>query len=188
MVSGVGDGQLIVERFGAFLGKHSERVRVSVKGEIVEERPLYGLEHVYILSGGVSLSSDLIRECAERGIMLTFLSGTGEPYAQVVSPDLTGTVRTRREQLLAYLDGRGVAAARAFASGKMHNQAALLKYMAKYRKGRSPDLYERARLEAEEVYEGRRQKLRNILQGQARRLAAFLRREAATYQPFVGRW
>jgi CRISPR-associated protein Cas1 len=137
--------ELIVEQYGAFIGKHSERVRVSVKGQVVEERPLYGLDHLLVLSGGVSLSSDLVRACAQRGIDITFLSGTGVPYARLISPVLTGTVRTRREQLLAYLDARGVALGKAFAIGKLANQANLLRYLAKNRRQTAPEVYEQAR-------------------------------------------
>lgn len=137
--------QLIVEKYGAFVGKHSERVRVYLKGELIEERPLHGLEHLLILSGGVSLSSDLIRECAERGIPISFISRSGKPYAKVISPELTGTIKTRRGQLMAYLDGRGVSLAKAFAMGKVSNQGVLLKYMAKYRKAVDAGLYERVR-------------------------------------------
>lgn len=136
---------LIVDQFGSFLGKHSERLRVSLKGEIVEERPFHGLEHLLITGGGVSLSSDLIRECAQRGIPISFLSRSGKPYAKLISADMVGTVRTRREQLMAYLDGRGVHLGKAFVVGKLKNQAVLLKYMAKYRKATDPELFERVR-------------------------------------------
>ncbi|MCL5076346.1 MAG: CRISPR-associated endonuclease Cas1 [Chloroflexi bacterium] len=137
--------QLIIEKYGAFVGKHSERVRVYLKGEIVEERPFHGLEHLLILSGGVSLSSDLVRECAERGIPISFISRDGKPYAKIISPELTGTIKTRREQLMAYLDSRGVMLAKSFAVGKVSNQSVLLKYMAKYRKVTDAELYEKVR-------------------------------------------
>jgi CRISP-associated protein Cas1 len=103
--------ELIVDRQGAFLGRHSERVQVRIKGEVVEERPLIEVEQVLVASRGVSLSSDLVRDCAERGIPISFLSWSGEAYARLIAPGLTGTIRTRREQLLAYTDGRGVALA-----------------------------------------------------------------------------
>ena len=106
--------ELIVEQFGAFIGKHSERLRIALKGETIVERPFFGLEHLLILSGGVSLSSDAIRECAERGIQISFLSRSGQPYARLVAPGLIGTIKTRREQLMAFLDERGVALGKAF--------------------------------------------------------------------------
>lgn len=139
------DDCLVVEQYGAFLGRHSERLRVTVKGELVAERPLLGLEHVLVLAGGVSLSADAIRACAERGIQIAFLSRSGAPYARLVAPELTGTVQTRRQQLLAYQDGRGVRLAKAFAVGKLQNQATLLKYMAKCRQSTDPAAYEMAR-------------------------------------------
>jgi CRISP-associated protein Cas1 len=144
--------ELTVERPGAYVGRRSERVRVSLKGETLEERPLYGLEGLVIASNGVSLSSDLVRECAERGIPIHFLSRSGTPYARLLAPGLTGTVRTRREQLLAGGDGRGVALAKAFATGKLHNQANLLRYLAKNRRAEA-DLYRDVRDAAFRVQE-----------------------------------
>jgi CRISPR-associated protein Cas1 len=137
--------ELIVDKFGAFIGKHSERLRVSVKGELIEERPLFDVDHVLVVSGGVSLSSDAVRECAERGIDISFLSSGGAPYARLIAPTLGGTVLTRRQQLLAYEDGRGVELAKAFAAGKLANQANLLRYMVKNRRLSSPEAFERVR-------------------------------------------
>ncbi len=139
------DGELLVNEFGSFLGLHSERLQLSRKGQTLLEAPLMKLSHVLILSAGVSLSSNLIRECCLRGVPITFLDSRGEPYATLLSPDLTGTVRTRREQLLAYGDERGLHLARAFARGKLGNQINLLRYSAKYRRARDPELFERVR-------------------------------------------
>jgi CRISPR-associated protein Cas1 len=127
------EGCLLVDGFGSFVGKKGERLRILVRGEVVAERALLGLEHVLVLANGVGLSTDAIRACAEAGIPISLISGSGKPFAKLVAPELTGTVQTRRQQLLAYADGRGVHLGRAFAGGKLRNQAALLKYMAKYR-------------------------------------------------------
>jgi len=142
---------LIVEEFGAYIGKHSERLKVTKKGETLAQAPLLHLESVLITGPGVSISADAVRECAERGIPIHFISGSGTAYASLYSAGLTGTVLTRRAQLEAFKDGRGLAAAMAFASGKIQNQANLLKYMAKYRKETAPELYEELRLRSDEV-------------------------------------
>lgn len=136
--------QLIVEEYGAFVGKTSERVKVSKGKEVITEVPLLDLEQVLITSAGVSLSSDVIRVCAERGITINFISRSGKPYARVMSAEVagSGTVSTRREQLLAYADQRGVTLAKVFAAGKMRNQATILKYMAKYRKSAANPVYQ----------------------------------------------
>ncbi len=109
------------------------------------EKPLAEFEHIIISSSGVTISSDIIEECAEQGIPISFITGTGKPYAKLMSANVVGTIKTRREQLLSYLDIRGVALAKAFTTGKVSNQAVLLKYMAKYRKEIAPVLFEKVR-------------------------------------------
>ncbi|MGQ9854665.1 MAG: CRISPR-associated endonuclease Cas1 [Candidatus Oleimicrobiaceae bacterium] len=142
---------LIIDQYGAFLGKHSERLQVKVNKDVVAEVPLFGLEQVLIIAGGVSLSSDAVRACAEAGVPISFVSRSGKPYARLTSVDLIGTVQTRRELLLAYADGRGVTLAKAFAQGKLLNQVNLLKYMAKYRKTREQETFQLIWHLAEEI-------------------------------------
>ena len=142
---------LIVEEFGAFISKHSERLIVKRKDEKLAQAPLLYLESVLIASNGVSISSDAVRECAERGIPIHFISGTGTPYASLYSAGLTGTVLTRRAQLLALTDRRGLLAALAFITGKLQNQVNLLKYLSKNRKDSAPEVYEELRQRAEAV-------------------------------------
>ncbi len=142
---------LIVEEFGAFISKHSERLIVTKGEEKLEQAPLLHLESVLIAGNGVSISADAVKECTTRGIPIHFVSGTGNAYASVYSAGLTGTVLTRRAQLEAYRDARGLMAAVAFAQGKLQNQANLLKYMGKYRKEAAPELYETLRASAEHV-------------------------------------
>ncbi len=148
---------LIVEEFGAFIGKHSERLIVTKGDEKIAQAPLLHLESVLIAGHGVSISADAVKECAERGIPIHFVSGTGNPYASLYSAGLTGTVITRRAQYDAFHNPRGLAVAIAFAQGKIHNQANLLKYMGKYRKETAPELFERLRQRAEQIEEHARE-------------------------------
>ena len=144
---------LIVDEFGSFIAKHSERLQVLKDGAILIQAPLLHLETVLIAGRGVAISAEAVRECSERGIPIHFVSGTGSPYASLYSAGLTGTVLTRRAQLEAFKDGRGLAVAMAFAAGKIQNQANLLKYMGKYRKEAAPEVYAELRLRADEVHE-----------------------------------
>jgi CRISPR-associated protein Cas1 len=57
------------------------------------------------------------------------------------SPMVTATVITRREQLAAYNDSRGVELAKTIVRGKLGNQAALLKYFGKYLKESKPPVF-----------------------------------------------
>lgn len=135
---------LIADEFGTHIGKHSGRLRVTrIKtNEKVVEAPLIHLEAVIVASRGVSISADAVRECAERGIPIHFISSTGNPYASLYSSQLTGTIATRRAQLKAYDDERGVLAARAMALGKVLNQVNVLRYLSKNRKESEPDLFD----------------------------------------------
>lgn len=107
------------------------------------ELPLFQVSEIVVAARGVSISTDLIEECCERGIHLSFLTPGGRPFAMLSSPMLTATVLTRREQMAAYGDARGLELARAIVRGKLGNQAALLKYFGKYLKTADPAVFER---------------------------------------------
>ncbi len=140
--------ELIVEGRGIFLGKHQGRLRVSREGKTVQEAPLIHLQQVIVVGNGVSVSSDVIRVCADEGIPIHFLEETGTPLASLYAAGLTGTVMTRRAQILAYTDRLGVQLARLIVCGKIANQRALLRYIAKYRKETAPELFEWLQAEA----------------------------------------
>jgi CRISP-associated protein Cas1 len=126
--------QLILSGFGMYLSKKSERLQVKMGGKAVHEFPFFRISEVVVASRGVSLSSDLLKEFCERGIRLSFVEASGRPYAMLSSPILTATVESRREQLLAYNDQRGLEFARLIVRGKVRNQRHLLQYFGKYLK------------------------------------------------------
>jgi CRISPR-associated protein Cas1 len=142
---------LIADVFGTHIGKYSERLKVTKGDETVIEAPLIHLQSVLVTSRGVSISSDALAECCERGIPVYFLTSGGAAYGAVYSAGLGGTILTRREQLLAYGDARGKAVAVAIAMGKIQNQAATLRYMSKNRKESDPEQFEALSLRAGEV-------------------------------------
>ena len=133
--------QVILSGYGIYLGKKSERLQIKVAGKVAKdsngsayEFPFFRLSEVVIASRGVSFSSDLLEEFCEHGIRLSFLDYAGRPYAMLSSPTLTATVESRREQLKAFDDARGLEFARAVVRGKIRNQRHLLLYCGKYMK------------------------------------------------------
>src|SRR5689334_6871502 len=106
---------LVADTFGSYIGKYSERLKLTKDGETLIEAPLMHLEQVIVIGKGVSISSDALAECCERGIPVHFISSTGKTFGAVYAAGLAGTVLTRRQQLLAYADQRGVVIARAIA-------------------------------------------------------------------------
>jgi CRISP-associated protein Cas1 len=138
--------QLVLSGFGIYLGKKSERLQIKVNGKVAKgadgsayEFPFFRISEVVIASRGVTISSDLVREFCERGIRLSFVEPSGRPYAMLTSPILTATVESRREQLLAYNDARGLEFARIIVRGKIRNQRHLLLYSGKYLKQSDPE-------------------------------------------------
>lgn len=142
---------LIADQFGSHVGKYQGRLKVTKAKEVLAQAPLLHLESVTICNSGVSISADAIRACTEAGIPIHFLSSSGTPYAGLYSAGLMGTVLTRRAQLDAYRDLRGVRLALGFAGGKIENQSRLIKYVAKYRKETDPPLHQELRWLAGEV-------------------------------------
>lgn len=142
---------LLVEGYGSFVGRHSQRLYVKHKGKVIEEAPVLFLEQVLISGKAVTISSDALALCAGQGIPVHYLSWKGTPYAALYSAGLGGTVQTRRAQYAAYEDGRGIALAAAFARGKIRNQSRLLKYLAKSRKQKAPEAYCALRAAADKV-------------------------------------
>ncbi len=120
------------------------------------EMPLFRVGEIVIGSPGVAISADLVEACCERGIRLSFLSRSGKPYAMLSSPMLTATVITRREQLAAYNDARGVELAKAIVRGKLGNQASLLKYFGKYLKESNPAAFDELSALAKSLAKGRK--------------------------------
>lgn len=149
--------EVVVDQFGTFLGKKSERLVVRVKDEEEVHVPLHELREIVVATKGVTISSDLLQECGERGIMVHFLDFQGIPYATLSSPALVGTVLTRREQLLAYYDERAVQLVQWFLWGKLRNQENNLRYFAKYRRDRDLELYEKLRSLSDSLLESANQ-------------------------------
>ena len=142
---------LIVDEFGSFIAKKNGRLRVTCQGEKRCDAPLMHLETVLITGRGVSLSSDVVAACASEGVPIHFLDSRGKPVGSFYSAGLAATVQTRRAQLQAREDSRGLHIALTVAEGKLRNQINLLKYMAKYRKANQPEQYKEVRLLTDEV-------------------------------------
>lgn len=143
--------RIVLSGFGLFLGKQSERLVVRKGKDRLYEFPLFRLTEVVVASRGVSVSTDLIEELCERGIRLGLLSGGGKPFAMLTSPMLVATVETRRQQMLAYDDSRGVEIGRRIVAAKLTNQERLLRYFGKYLREADAGRFDRLASQAKEI-------------------------------------
>ncbi|MHA1808034.1 MAG: CRISPR-associated endonuclease Cas1 [Methanosarcinales archaeon] len=133
---------IVIDEPGAFIGKRGRSLYIKTPGNQTTRRAMYNLSEV-IVTTNCSISSQAIELLAQNGVPLLLIK-RGQPYA-ILHPFFNhGTVYTRREQLAAYWDHRGVHLATMFVQGSMRNRRALLEY---YLRNRGEDHKIASRLE-----------------------------------------
>jgi len=142
--------KLVLDSFGLFLGRR--RGRFILRGPGVEkEIHARDVEEIHFLSPAVGVSAAAVRLALRSGVLVVFGRRDGWPLGFITPSYLSGTIKARREQFLAYLDRRGVELAKGFASAKMRNQASLLRLVARNRRPRNPRLSEDLIAEADRI-------------------------------------
>jgi CRISP-associated protein Cas1 len=126
---------LIVTEPGSFVGLNGKRIRVELKTGETVEAPILHLRSVQVLTRAASVSVAAIAACCEAGIAVHLIDGYEGHCASLVSSALTTVITSRRAQLEALHDARGVAIARALGAGKIRSQAYNLRYVARRQEG-----------------------------------------------------
>ncbi len=134
--------KIFLDDFGIFLGRKRNRFVVKKAGE-VKEIVSDDVDLIICCSSGVAFSASALDLAVENNIQVVFARYSGWPYAVLMPASMTGSVRARREQFLAYNDQRGLVLAKKFIVGKLVNQANFVKLMAKNRRQTDPVLAER---------------------------------------------
>ncbi len=132
---------LMIDGYGMSIGKHSERVQIKRQGEVLTEVPLLEIDRITLATRGAVISTDLVEACVNNGIQINFLDYSGRPLALISSPNLNGTVITRRKQIEAFHEVTGTVFSKQFVRAKLTNQLHLIKYFAKYRKLTNSPVY-----------------------------------------------
>ena len=122
---------LVVDSFGYRLGKSGKKVVFRFASGEKVERSVYTFSAL-VLGGSGSVSIDALKLLASYNIPVVFVDSYG-PFAVFHPFFMHGTVITRREQMRALSDSRGVHLAKAFVFSAIANKARLLKYFAKNR-------------------------------------------------------
>ncbi|MEW6418846.1 MAG: CRISPR-associated endonuclease Cas1 [Nitrospirota bacterium] len=130
--------ELLVTTPGVFIGKTRRGISIKEHGVKRHEAPLLNLKNISILSGGVTISSNVIQYCAQRNIPIDFVGFDGRPYAKIY-PLQSASASLGIAQLRAFENEKAHSLAKGFVSGKIRNQINLAKYYHKYRKGRDED-------------------------------------------------
>ncbi|ACB39520.1 CRISPR-associated endonuclease Cas1 [Pyrobaculum neutrophilum] len=126
--------EVVVKEHGVSLGYSRWALVVRRRGGAAERIPIHQVDRLWILTGGVSISSRLVRALARSFVDVVFFDGRGNPAARLFPPEANGTVAHRRAQYEAYLNGRGLELAKLVVYGKIVNQAAALRRAGLWRR------------------------------------------------------
>ncbi len=111
---------LYITQQGAVVSKTSERLKVTMKKDLLLDVPLIKVSEL-VLFGNISVTTPAIRTLAKRKIGITYLTQHGE-YVCRVQPEISKNSLLRIEQYKAFLDEeRRLAIAKGFVSGKLAN-------------------------------------------------------------------
>ena len=131
---------LTVQDFGTWLGVEGARLIVwDREGRILEES-LSRLRAIRIEKRGVSISSDLVLECAARGIRIFFIDWRGHSVSTVINPkNQHAVVKVREAQFMCFHSPMAAELSAEIIRAKVRNERAVLLYFAKGMRGRSDD-------------------------------------------------
>ena len=116
---------IYITQQGATLGKTSERLKVTLKKELLAEIPLLKVSEIVIF-GRVSVTPPALRELMKRGIAVCYLTQHGE-YVGRTQPEISKNSLLRIEQFRAFFDEQQrLDLARAFVLGKLANLRMML--------------------------------------------------------------
>ena len=120
---------IIINDFGVFLGLKSYLLVIKKDSKVIKEIALNRIKTIQVLSRGVSLSSDLILACANRGIKIFFNNFT--TFSAIHSLYEHKSVQIRQNQFDVCNSQSGLELARKLIIGKLKNQRATLLYSSR---------------------------------------------------------
>lgn len=140
---------IILETPGTRINKKQELVKIDVPNMNSIEVPLREIESI-IMGTGIQITSQTLQALATNAVNIVYTS-LGKPFGIFTPFTNVGTVFTRRQQLLAYNDWRGLHLAIRFVYATIENKRRLLLYFAKNRKKAKPGKYMMLRAAARKI-------------------------------------
>lgn len=121
---------LVIDTFGTFLSKKSEVLVVKNK-DTSQIIPILKLNAIHIISNGVSISSDVVELCSEKGIPILFANKIGRVYGMFHNASLNATVVTKRKQLESINTNKSMVVIKEVLKSKIKNQRTLINYFSR---------------------------------------------------------
>ena len=135
--------EVFVSTPGISVGKTGARIILREQRRNVLECHFQKVRHLSIASRGVSLSSDLILECAGKNIPITFYNPKGIPEAVLHSP-MHSLGALSIAQIKAYETDKALEIVKILLTGKIRNQINLIKFYLRHRQQEQPEFTEKA--------------------------------------------
>jgi len=117
--------------YGTALRVEQNRILIKNDGSVTGEVPIKRCEQIVVAGRAVTLSSELIRRCAEERISIDFVDGAEHPYASMLGYK-SAYAATALKQLEILQTPRRLELAAKFVKGKTKNQLNHLKYIDRY--------------------------------------------------------
>jgi CRISPR-associated protein Cas1 len=123
---------IVVSEFGTFLGLKGERLVVYQSEKVLKEYPLNRLSTITVCKSGVSFSSNLLINCAYRGIKLFVIDENSRLLVALSGGQLHGVVKVRQDQFHFLRTDNIKELSTRIIIAKIKNQRAVLLYYRKY--------------------------------------------------------
>lgn len=143
---------IVIDKPGAKISARGKRIIVKFHNGTKKEKAVKEVEMIIALTSKYSISGDAIRLLLSHGRCLLFsanhkLIGITQPFPS------NGTILTRRYQLLAYYNEKGLHLAKEFVYASIINKARTLKYFAHNRRKTNESLAEELQVAASKIEE-----------------------------------
>lgn len=125
------DSTLHINRYGITLGISKNNFVLKEYGKVFKKYPLGKITRIIFEGKGFSLSSDVIKKCADNAITIDFIDKKALSYASLITYKSTIAQSVHKQALLINTP-KQLELASAFIKGKAKNQINYLKYLNKY--------------------------------------------------------
>jgi CRISPR-associated protein Cas1 len=151
--------RLYVLTHGVYLTAEDEDVILRKRRQEVYRRPMNQISLIYLQGFGISISVDAQVKLAKHDVSVVIAPPLGNPIA-VINPIETARSSIRRLQVLRREEPDVLKVGLSMIAAKTSNQAAVLKYFAKYRSRVAPEVASAMRESADKILELSRTVLR----------------------------
>lgn len=124
---------LHITRPGIILGITKSIFTLKENGKVIKKIPKEHLQRIIIESKGISLSSNVIKKCADLQIPIDFIDDQGKYYAQFTTYKATISQAIHKQAKIIGTQLQ-IDLAKEFVHSKINNQLNYIKYLNKYHK------------------------------------------------------